>query len=60
MRAQTEQINARYQPNVEPVPASVPDSLNRAWHDALRRADIDDASDARLVKAGIAEIGGLN
>lgn len=41
VRAQTEQINARYQPNVEVVPASVPDSLNRAWNDALRRADIE-------------------
>lgn len=28
--------------------------------EAKLRADIDDASDARLVKAGIAEIGGLN
>ncbi|MRS97858.1 hypothetical protein GJQ57_04220 [Ralstonia pickettii] len=41
VRAQTEQINARYQPNVEPVPASVPDSLHRAWQDVLRRADIE-------------------
>ena len=41
VRAQTEQINARYQSNVEVVPASVPDSLNRAWNDALRRADIE-------------------
>lgn len=41
VRAQTDQINARYQPNVEVAPASVPDSLNRAWNDALRRADIE-------------------
>jgi len=41
VRAQTDQINARYQTNVEAVPASVPDSLHRAWIDALRRADIE-------------------
>ncbi|CAJ0789784.1 hypothetical protein LMG7141_02279 [Ralstonia condita] len=41
VRAQTEQINARYQPNVEAVPAGVPDTLQRAWIDALRRADIE-------------------
>ena len=41
VRAQTEQINARYQPNAEAVPASVPDSITRAWNDALRRADIE-------------------
>lgn len=41
VRAQTEQINARYQPNVEAVPAGVPDTLHRAWNDALRRADIE-------------------
>ena len=40
VRAQTEQINARYQPNAEAVPASVPDSITRAWNDALRRADM--------------------
>ena len=41
VRAQTDQINARYQTNIEAVPASVPDSLHRAWADALRRADIE-------------------
>lgn len=41
VRAQTEQINARYQVNVEAVPTSVPDTLNRVWNDALRRADIE-------------------
>jgi len=41
MRAQTEQVNARYQPNAEAVPASVPDTVMRAWNDALRRADIE-------------------
>ncbi|XHO08271.1 hypothetical protein ACEQUB_p01520 (plasmid) [Ralstonia syzygii] len=41
VRAQTEQINARYQVNAESVPAGVPDSLHRAWHDALRRADLE-------------------
>lgn len=41
VRAQTDQINARYQANVEAVPATVPDSLQRAWTDALRRADIE-------------------
>lgn len=41
VRAQTEQINARYHPNIEAVPASVPDSLNRVWVEALRRADIE-------------------
>ncbi|MEV8472935.1 type II secretion system F family protein [Ralstonia sp. UNC404CL21Col] len=41
VRAQTDQINARYQPNVEAAPASVPDSLHRVWNDALRRADIE-------------------
>lgn len=41
VRVQTEQINARYQPNAEAAPVSVPDSLTRAWNDALRRADIE-------------------
>ncbi|MHA6883373.1 type II secretion system F family protein [Ralstonia pseudosolanacearum] len=41
VRVQTEQINARYQANTESVPAGVPDSLHRAWHDALRRADLE-------------------
>ena len=41
VRAQTDQINARYQPNVEAAPASVPASLHRVWIDALRRADIE-------------------
>lgn len=41
VRAQTAQIQARYQPNAEAVPASVPDSLNRIWLDVLRRADIE-------------------
>ena len=41
VRAQTDQINARYQPTVEAAPASVPASLHRVWIDALRRADIE-------------------
>ncbi|MEW1781040.1 type II secretion system F family protein [Arthrobacter sp. NPDC080086] len=41
VRAQTDQINARYQANAEPVPTGVPDTLHRVWNDALRRADIE-------------------
>ncbi len=41
VRAQTDQINARYQANAEPVPMGVPDTLHRVWNDALRRADIE-------------------
>ncbi|WKZ88254.1 type II secretion system F family protein [Ralstonia pickettii] len=41
VRAQTEQVHARYQPSAEPAPASVPDSLSRIWLDVLRRADIE-------------------
>ncbi|AYB54504.1 membrane protein [Ralstonia solanacearum] len=41
VRTQTEQINARYQVNAQSVPSAVPDSLHRAWHDALRRADLE-------------------
>lgn len=41
VRAQTEQVHARYQSNVEAVPASVPHTITRAWNDALRRADIE-------------------
>ncbi|MCO5399655.1 type II secretion system F family protein [Ralstonia soli] len=41
VRAQTDQINARYQSNVEAVPASAPHTITRAWNDALRRADIE-------------------
>jgi tight adherence protein B len=41
VRAQTEQIHARYQSNAETAPVITPDTLHRAWHDALRRAGLE-------------------